>query len=76
MKKGVSYLALGIGLLTETSFALGQRRTSDRYRAPIRCSDNAPASPRPCAAIGHPDNGRTPRRHHHPVQDGPKVADH
>ena len=45
-------------------------------RAPIRCSDNAATSPGRGAAIGRSGDSRARRRHHCPIQDGPKVANY
>jgi hypothetical protein len=78
---GVCYLALSIGLLTETSFAFGQTpsptcRTGDGLRAPIWCSDNVAPSSSRRAAIGRFGDSRAPRRHRSPIQDGPKVANY
>ncbi len=79
-KHGVSCLVLGLGLLTETSFALGAGtepnacRTSDRYRAPIGCSENAATSPRCRAAVGRSDNRRARRCRRPSTHDSAKAA--
>ena len=83
MKSGVSYLTLGIGLLTGPLFAYGQTPGPTLVAQapvtvpPIRCSGNAATSPRPRAAIGRsgdPADSRAPCLHHRAGQDGPNGA--
>ena len=77
---GVSYLALSIGLLTETSFAFRQTPSptivaqvtgSVPPSGVLIASPPAPVAVPPSGRFG---DSRAPRRHRPPIQDGPKVA--